>query len=364
MRPERLNTRKMIKRFYRAGWRRPWWLLIAFVVVPLIVGRIALTPLVQTAIRQHLNRLHGVAVVSFRDLDIFLFPPSFTFKDVTIQGGGTAGSGDGLVVDRLEVHVASLQELMAASPRIRLRMVRPQMRLHPGAQDLERLARALPTARAEVTSVEGGSITVAAGGGDKVILESVSGDIEGLATGAEVGSGGWQIWVDGRLLERNPIHAFVKLEPTRAWQATVTLQENPGPTLGAKGPVPLALSVDSRVRGSGGRIEAKTHVSWAGESAPRVVAEDMLRALPETWAGVNLVPIGLKAGLASVGQSVDLVAETDASKADAPKFRAFDVVGLIVNLLRLANQAVLPPPAGMATLTETGESPVTDPDLR
>jgi hypothetical protein len=361
MRPERLNTRKMIKRFYRSWWKRPFWLLVVL-IVPLVVGRIVLTPLVQEAIRQHLDRSHGPGVVSFRDLDIFLFPPSFLFKDVAIHGGAPGGgSGDDLVVDRLEVHVASLRELVAPVPRVRLRMVRPRLQLHPGAHDLERVARALPTARVEVTGFEGGSInapTSETKADGKAILDGMNGDIEGIATGAEVGRGGWQIWADGRLFERSPFHAFVKLEPTGAWQGTVTLQENPRPSLATTtSTANLAMSVDARFRGLNARIQAKIHAGWAGETPPRVVAEDMLRALPESWPGVTLIPVELKAGPASVGQSVDLVAETDASKVDA-RLRAFDLVGLLINMLRLTNQAVLPPPAGMATLTETPDSAV------
>lgn len=350
-----LNTRRIIKRFYRPGWRRPFWLVMTLVVVPLLVGRVMLNPLLERLIRHRLGSLQTIAAASFSDLDVFLFPPSFTFRDVIVRGP----SGEGLEVDRLEIHLATLGDLRSAEPHLRARLVHPTLRLVPGAGDLERWARALPTARFDVTGVENGSVAGASnvGGDGRAFLQALSGDIEGLATGSALGAAGvgWQTRMDGRLDGTDPLHLLFRGEPSGAWQATLTVQQRSesGPPSGG-GPI----TIDVRAKGQGDRVRAAMNVSWPGSEVPVAVAQNRIDRIGRigrvagSWPTGGLSVAELRAGAGGTGQSLQVVAVSAGDGAPAAALKPFDIAALALELQRLANQALLPPPPGMAALTE------------
>ena len=238
MSPSRVNTRRIIKTFYRSWWRRPLWLVAIFVVIPLLVGRVALNPLLVRAVRHHLSTTSHVAAATFSDLDVFLFPPSFTFRDVVVRGP----SGEKLEVDRLEVHLTSLRELRASVPHIRLRMVHPQLALVPGAGDIARWMRTLPSARVDVTGVEKGSLSNATNREGLPLFQDIKGEFEGLEVGAPLAGGPtptsarakdggpilqWQIWLDAKLDASDPFHAIVKVQPDGVWRRASPSSRSP-----------------------------------------------------------------------------------------------------------------------------------------
>src|ERR1044071_8035193 len=111
-RPERVNTVRIVRRFYRSWWRRPFWLL-GIAALAIVAGRIALTPYLMKWVRSELDHRAGAGVVTFRDLDVYLFPPTFVFKEVAVRPPGT---GESLELARAEIHAASWRELREPLP--------------------------------------------------------------------------------------------------------------------------------------------------------------------------------------------------------------------------------------------------------
>jgi hypothetical protein len=353
-RPERVNTVQLVRRFYRSWWRRPFWLL-GLALVGVIAGRIALTPLMMKWVRGELDRRAGAGVVTFRDLDLYLLPPTFVFKEVTVR---PSGGGESLELARAEVHVASWRELREPLPMVRVRFDRPVLRMMPGEKGLETIARALPAARIEVATIAGGTIGNGAATAGRPVMERIAGEVEGLATGSEVGRAKWQFWGDVSLLGVDPVHVVVGGEPNGSWQATVA-----GRQADASGTAPPpALSFDGHASGNASRARGLVHLSWTTAAPPVALAGERSRSLDERWPPTNLrllevrrvsadAPADPEAADRKEGGSTDAVVDGEGVVTSETN-RIGLAVGLVVGMVRLGNRAIAAPPPGLAALGE------------
>ena len=351
-RPERLNTDQMVRRFYRAWWKRPFWLL-GGVVVALVAGRIALTPLLINHFRQQLDQRTGNGAVTFRDLDVYLFPPTFVFRDVDVRLGG--GAGESLQVPRVEIHAPSWRSLAQPAPVLRVRLERPALRLVSGSQDLERIARALPAARIEVASVSGGSVGNRSAPDGRPVIERITGELEGLASGTEVGKAKWQFWGDGHLLGLDPIHVVVGGDLAGALRASLSGRQADAHA-GTAGPGP-AFTFEGDAGGSAGRVRGSMRIRWSSDEVPTGLSQDRARTLDERWPGTELQLGEVKPGLAAgSGGALDVVLD-GAAPSVPPVDRAAQAVGLVVGMVRVSNRALAMPVNGLAALGEPVAAP-------
>lgn len=353
-RPERVNTVQIVRRFYRSWWRRPFWLL-GIAAVAVVAGRIALTPFLMKRVRAELEQRAGAGVVTFRDLDLYLFPPTFVFKDVAVRPPGT---GESLDLARAEIHVASWREFREPLPMVRLRLDRPVLRMVPGGKGLEALARALPAARVEVATIGGGTIENGAATAGRPVMERVTGEVEGLATGSEVGRAKWQFWGDVRLLGTDPVHVVVGGEPNGSWQATVAGRQADA----AGSAAAAALSFDGHASGNTGRARGLVHLSWTTAAAPVALSGERSRSLDERWPPTSLrllevrrapdagSPADTDAAEAKQGGATDAVIDGDGAGPETNRVSL--AVGLVVGMVRLGNRAIAAPPPGLAVLGE------------
>ena len=353
-RPERVNTVQIVRRFYRSWWKRPFWLL-GVVAVAAVAGRIALTPYLMKRVHSELDRRAGAGVVTFRDLDVYLFPPTFVFKDVAVRPTGT---GESLDVPRAEVHVASWRELRQPLPMVRVRLDRPALRMMPGGRGLETIARGLPAARVEVATIAEGTVGNGAATTGRPVMERISGEIEGLATGSEVGRVKWQFWGDASLLGVDPVHVVIGGEPNGSWQATVAGRQSD-----ASATPPAAVALDGHASGNASRARGLVHLTWTTAAAPVALSGERSRSLEERWPPTNLRLVEVRrvsdadgAGESDPaerkeGGSTDAVIDGDG--AGAPETDRLGLaVGLVVGMVRLGNRAVAEPPPGLAALGE------------
>jgi hypothetical protein len=170
MSPQQREYRRMVRAFFRPAYARPFWLLVA--VVMLLVGaRMALTPWMAGQVRAELEQQPGMHA-HFGDLALFSFPPSAIFLDVAVadREGRTV-----VAMPRLEVHT-TWREIMRAvaahghpapPPLVRMRLKQPDLfvRTMDPARTVDELhgwlASALPV-RTEVVAVDRGRVVVVA----------------------------------------------------------------------------------------------------------------------------------------------------------------------------------------------------------
>jgi hypothetical protein len=172
----------------------------------------------------------------------------------------------------------------------------------------------------------------------------------------------WQVWLDAKLDASDPFHAIVKVQPDGVWEASFTLQQitTSGPPSGSG-----SVALDARAKGKGAAgTSAVMTITWPGSEVPVAVAQDRLNRLGTRWPHTDLVVKELRAGAAQVGQALELVVVsggTESASAGA-SFTPRDTIGLAFNLIRLGNQALLPPPPGMAALTDGGAATTPQPE--
>jgi hypothetical protein len=332
------------------------WLVFGALVLT-AGGRIALTPVLKGQIRRELDRRTGNGAVTFRDLDVFLFPPSFTFKDVAARGP----AGDTVQIDRVELHMDSLRELRAAVPRVRARLVRPQLQIAAAAndkkgagEDLSRILNALPPAQIEVASVVNGTVRSTTAALGRPVLAGITGDIEGINTGGvQVGAGTWQIWCDARIADGDAMHTVMNGKANGSWQGRLTIVEAAAESDATQVPI----VVDANVKGTAASTRASVHVSWTGTVVPVTLADARLRAVDDRWPASKMVVNDVQEGPSTVGQSLDIVLMEGDETNELSRSHPLKEIEAVVGVVRLSNAVVLPPPAGLAALVEWPISP-------
>jgi hypothetical protein len=152
----------LIRRFLKRWYRRPFWLGVV-VIVLIGAGRLALTPLVDSATRTQLSQLPNLHV-TYRDMSIFTLPASVVLTDVVARDRGGERV---LSVPRLEVHFSWRDAVAGAlagawpypAPHVRVRAVQPWLQLRsPAPDEVVAQARAmlqgLPAMHADVVGLE------------------------------------------------------------------------------------------------------------------------------------------------------------------------------------------------------------------
>ncbi|HEY0710944.1 MAG TPA: hypothetical protein VGG33_29345 [Polyangia bacterium] len=172
------SDRRIMRRYYRPGYLRPFWLLVA-VVFAIGIGRVALTPAVDAQTRAALARLPN-AHTTYRELSIFSFPPVVVLEDVAIDD---AQHNRVLTMPRMEVHFAWKDVIRGLSrgawptppPKVRLRLVEPSLAIRSDdpvqlAADVNGLLAGLPPAQVEVSAVERAHLVVRGQGTQPALL--------------------------------------------------------------------------------------------------------------------------------------------------------------------------------------------------
>jgi hypothetical protein len=204
--------------------------------------------------------------------------------------------------------------------------------------------RALPAARIEVASVSGGRIANGAAPDGRPVVDRITGEIQGLSSGADVGRTKWQFWGDGHLLAVDPVHVVIGGEPGGAWRLTLSGREARLP-VDSTSP-PWAVDFDGRASGVGTRVRAAVHAQWSTEQVPVALSQEKSRSLDERWPATDLRLVDVRLSVAGDGQAVDAVID-DATALALGQDWPTRVVGLVVGLVRLGNRAVVDGVAGV-----------------
>ncbi len=338
------STRRMIREFLRPWWRSPLALLTATALI-LAAGRIALDPWLTAKVRGNLTRLATTGVVvAFRDLQVSLFPPSIALTDLTFQGQ----SGESMDVDRLVVQVASLRELAAATPHVRLHIVRPHWRTFPGASDLDRLRRAMPAAHVDVASFANGSVGNSAGGDGRPVLGGMHGTVEGLATGAEIARQRWKISADGYLAALNPVHVTINHTPAGKWETSFSVRG----LAWAASLDGLPFSIAGHVDSGDFRFKAVVRVSGLPNASPTARTHDSLAGLSQKWPTTDVTMTETLENPGTTGQEVNLVILEEVDKSRVHGFRPQDGIGVVVSVVGLAAKVLIVPATSTAVVIE------------
>jgi hypothetical protein len=176
--PREVSDRRIMRRYFRPGYQRPFWLLVA-VVLAVGAGRVALTPAVDARTRAALSRLPN-AHATYRELSIFSFPPVVVLEDVAVDD---VDHNRVLTMPRMEVHLSWRDVIRGVSrgswpsppPKVRLRLTQPSLSIRSDnsvqlAADVSGLLAGLPPAEVEVAAIERAHVVVRGNGTQPALL--------------------------------------------------------------------------------------------------------------------------------------------------------------------------------------------------